>query len=455
MDGSTIVAGARGHTVGGNHGAGAVYVFSEPAAGWANRTQTAELTASNGAAGDSLGGSVAVDGSTIVAGAPGQPNVSYNSSPGVVYVFSEPAGAWANATQTAELTASDRANSDGLGQSVAVDGSTIAAGAPNHRVGGNRQQGAVYVFSEPAGGWSNASQTSELTDWHGVAENVFGYSVAVSGSAITVGAHKLSAAGPNSAGAVYVLGPARPTVTSLKPDEGPVSSGTEVTVTGTNFVAGATVMFGSTPASSVTFVSGTQLTAIAPAGAPGSVDVTVGTPTSASAVSPKDLYAYGPPTIGLFTPSSGVTGSYVKITGTAFASGLVVWFGTLRSPNVIILSATQLEARVPNGDPGPSTITISDVQGRATSTSQFAPTLSITGFTPISAAPGTVVTVTGLEFNSSSVVAFHGLAAPTSLISSTELQAIVPAGASSGSVKVTETTTPTGTFTSRNGFTVT
>jgi hypothetical protein len=132
VSGSTIVAGAAGN----NGGEGAVYVFSESAGGWAAATQTAELTASDG--GDQLGSSVAVSGSTIVAGAAGR-----NTDRGAVYVFSEPAGGWANGTQTAELTASDGATGDFLGASVAVSGSTIVAGAPLR----NSFRGAVYVFS--------------------------------------------------------------------------------------------------------------------------------------------------------------------------------------------------------------------------------------------------------------------------------------------------------------------
>jgi len=199
--GSTIVAGASRH--GGE--AGAVYVFSKPASGgWKNATQTAELTATGGAAPDALGHSVAASGSTIVAGAPGA-----SSYQGAVYVFSEPlSGGWKNATQTAELTASDPgAAYDVLGGSVAVSGPTIVAGAAGHTVNGHLRQGAVYVFSEPAsGGWKNATQTAELTAADGVANDTMG-AVAISepGSTIVAGAagHKVN--GVSEAGAAYVF----------------------------------------------------------------------------------------------------------------------------------------------------------------------------------------------------------------------------------------------------------
>src|SRR5205823_6587803 len=113
--------------------------------------QGAELSSNDGAAGDLLGASVAISGTTIVAGA-FEKTVGKNVGQGAVYVFEKPASGWANATQTAELTASDGAANDILG-SAAISGDTIVAGAPDHKVGNNAGQGAVYVFVKPASGW--------------------------------------------------------------------------------------------------------------------------------------------------------------------------------------------------------------------------------------------------------------------------------------------------------------
>jgi hypothetical protein len=150
ISGSTIAAGCVLHAVGANSEQGAVYVFSEPAAGgWVNSTQTAELTASDGSAGDALGYSVAITGSTIVAGAP-QHSVAANSQQGGVYLFAAAAaGGWRNATQAAELAASDGAAGDALGYSVAISGSTIVAGAPEHAIAGRGSPGDAYVFGPP------------------------------------------------------------------------------------------------------------------------------------------------------------------------------------------------------------------------------------------------------------------------------------------------------------------
>jgi hypothetical protein len=120
-----------------------------PASGWANATQSAELTASDGAANDTFGRSVAISGSTIVVGAPIH-MIGANIEQGAAYVFTMPASGWANATQRAELTASDGVAGDGLGASVAVSRSTIVVLAPDRKLGANGFQGAAYAFVNPA-----------------------------------------------------------------------------------------------------------------------------------------------------------------------------------------------------------------------------------------------------------------------------------------------------------------
>ena len=200
VSGGTIVVGDPSATVGSNFGQGAVYVFAEPASGWANATQTAKLTASDGAAFDFLGFSVAISGNTVVAGAYGA-----NSSQGAAYVFAEPASGWANATQTAKLTASDGAAGTEFGWSVAVSGNTVVAGEPLAEVGTTVNQGAAYVFAEPASGWANATQTAKLTASDGAFEDQLGSSVAISGGTVAAGAPNAKLGSPNSIGAVYVF----------------------------------------------------------------------------------------------------------------------------------------------------------------------------------------------------------------------------------------------------------
>jgi hypothetical protein len=77
-----------------------------------------------------------------------------------------------------------------------------------------------------------------------------------------------------------------PTLTAVSPTSGPIAGGTTVTLTGTGFLSGATVLFGSTASGSVTFLSATSLTAVTPVQAAGTVAVTVNNPDAKSATLP-------------------------------------------------------------------------------------------------------------------------------------------------------------------------
>jgi hypothetical protein len=168
ISGNTVVAGSptfgNVSQVGGN---GAAFVWVEPPTGWTDmHTQSANLTASDGQSGDMLGTSVAISGDAVVAGAPDRtiPNGAGAFDQGAAYVFTEPPSGWANMTQTAELTASDGATNDRLGKSVAIAGDTVVAGAPSHtnpNGSGYTEQGAAYVFGLPATG--TVQQTSTVT----------------------------------------------------------------------------------------------------------------------------------------------------------------------------------------------------------------------------------------------------------------------------------------------------
>ncbi len=83
-----------------------------------------------------------------------------------------------------------------------------------------------------------------------------------------------------------------PTVTGVEPAEGPEAGGTEVTIHGAGFRAGATVEFGPSPASNVNVTSAESITATAPAGS-GVADVVVTTTVGTSPINSADEYAYG------------------------------------------------------------------------------------------------------------------------------------------------------------------
>ena len=205
-DGTAVVGAPQDHTRNG-----AAYVFIRDSGGsW---SEVAQLTASDGALDDEFGHSVAVDGNTIVIGAPqDDDNVSNLRNFGSAYVFTMPGGGWAgNITETAKLTASDGAADDEFGHSVAVDGDTVVVGAhqANLEDTGNNplnNSGAAYVFIKPASRWATGDETAKLTESVSgrALHDRFGQSVAVQGDTVVVGAHLDDHKG-SDAGAVFVF----------------------------------------------------------------------------------------------------------------------------------------------------------------------------------------------------------------------------------------------------------
>ncbi|MGO9228064.1 MAG: beta strand repeat-containing protein, partial [Bryobacteraceae bacterium] len=105
-----------------------------------------------------------------------------------------------------------------------------------------------------------------------------------SAGAVTVTAFVNGRSGSLTNGFTYISNvPAPPSVTSVSPSSGSTAGGTAVTITGTNFAAGATVTFGGTAAANVVVVNGTTITATTPVGSAGAVTVTVTNPGAQSA----------------------------------------------------------------------------------------------------------------------------------------------------------------------------
>ena len=206
VDGETVVVGAHldDHTDGAgdtDDDEGAAYVFTKPFTGWADMTQTAKLTAFDAAASDEFGISVAVDGNTVLVGAH-----QYDSGKGAAYVFTKPYTGWADSNETAKFIASDAAANDEFGISVALDGDTAVIGAyqddhtddGGHTIG---NAGSAYVFTKVSGVWS---QKAKLIASDGAANDEFGISVAVNSDTVVVGAYQDDDNG-NQSGSAYAF----------------------------------------------------------------------------------------------------------------------------------------------------------------------------------------------------------------------------------------------------------
>ena len=207
VDGDTAVIGAYQDN-GNGADSGAAYVFTRNDGVWDDGVK---LTASGGAAYDNFGISVAVDGDTVVVGAPGNDGAGADS--GSVYVFVKPTGAWATSTETAKLTASDGAALDYFGYSVAVVGDTVLVGAyqDDDEENDSEDSGSAYIFTKPnsSGGWADwdpmvDTETAKLTTSDGADDDWFGVSVALDGNTAVIGASGDDDKGIDS-GSVYVF----------------------------------------------------------------------------------------------------------------------------------------------------------------------------------------------------------------------------------------------------------
>ncbi len=141
-----------------------------------------------------------------------------------------------------------------------------------------------------------------------------------------------------------------PTVEDLSPQAGPLSGGTLVTVTGTNFMGTTAVRFGSAEAASFKIVSPTSILAEAPAGSAGAVDVTVTNAEGTSAESSADRFEYAPaPTVSKLSPRKGPAGggAPVTISGTGFTGATTVSFGSSPATELAVVSATTITAVAP------------------------------------------------------------------------------------------------------------
>ena len=223
---NTLVVGAAFE----GSGTGQVDVYVEPSGGWVSATQTALLTGSDSASGDAFGSSVAISGTTIAIGAPGA-TIGSNTGQGAVYAFTQPSGGWTNMTQTAKLTASDGAAGDALGNAVGTNGTTIYAGADSATVGANAAQGAVYQFNQTGGAWVTGTESAKISSSDGAASDQFGFSVAVAGPTLLVGAAAASVNGNLNQGAAYVFLQTSPPAVTTQPANATVASGGTATFT--------------------------------------------------------------------------------------------------------------------------------------------------------------------------------------------------------------------------------
>jgi hypothetical protein len=238
------------------------------------------------------------------------------------------------------------------------------------------------------------------------------------------------------------------TIGTIDPGEGPEAGGTTVTISGSCFTGATGVLFGLTPATSFTVVSDTEITAVAPAGNPGTTSVTViGAPLCGNGTDP-DGYEYlaAPDATGIL-PAEGseLGGTIVEITGTRFTGATAVSFDGIAAAQFTINSDSSITATTPAHAPATVEAIVRGPGGAAAPLDYtFIAEPVIPGTEIDTVDPGTgpetggnTVTITGSCFTGATAVLFGDTPATSfTVVSDTTITAVVPAGVA-GVVDVT------------------
>jgi hypothetical protein len=252
----------------------------------------------------------------------------------------------------------------------------------------------------------------------------------------------------------YTYNGTAPTVTGVALSSGPAAGGTAVFVTGTNLNGATSVKFGTTAATSFSVLDSGTILAVAPALTAGTYDITVTTPYGTSATSSADQFtAVVAPSVSGVGPSSGPTGggTSVTVTGSGFTGASQVYFGSVAASAFTVNSDTSITATAPAQLSGTVDITVVTTGGTSAIFASDHYTYNATAPTVTAVSPnrgptagGTLVTITGTNFNGATQVTFGGVAATSvTILSATQITASAPAeSAATVDVRVT---TPYGT----------
>jgi len=173
--------------------------------------------------------------------------------------------------------------------------------------------------------------------------------------------------------------PTVPVVTSVAPVEGPEAGGTVVTIKGEHFEGATEAKFGTTTATELKVVSGTEVTVKDPTHTAGTVDVTVKTPAGTSTTSSTDHFTYQapappPPPVPVVTSVAPVEGpeaggTVVTIKGEHFEGATEAKFGTTTATELKVVSGTEVTVKDPTHTAGTVDVTVKTPAGTSTTSS--------------------------------------------------------------------------------------
>ncbi len=319
-DGSTALIGGPGDS----GRAGAAWTFARAGGEWV--AQGPKLTAGTEESGEGrFGYSVALNagGGTALIGARGDAE-----NVGAAWVFTRSGSDWTQ--QDSKLTGQGEVGASQFGYSAALSASGDTA-----LIGGvrdNEALGAAWAFTRSGNDWTQPGE--KLTDEVERGPSTFGTSVALAangGSALVGGPR---ATGKLGAVAEFLGDPEpAPHVTAVAPTSGPATGGTPVTITGSGFLAGATVQIGSA-ATSVTVVSDTEITAVTRATPAGSDEVVVTDLDGVSSDGPSYTYLEPETLPAKDEPTTGGE----PLTTAAGSSGVLASIATVLAPPKLAVS---------------------------------------------------------------------------------------------------------------------
>lgn len=186
LEGDLLFVGAYGDDDNGLT-SGSVYIYDRNLGGVGAWGQVTKINATGGLSGDQFGIDLNVSGDVLVVSAFGDDDGG--SVSGAAYVFERNAGGTDNWGQVKKLTASDPSSFDFFGRSLDVDGDTIVIGA----YGDDEPElnsGSAYIFERNEGGTNNWGQVTKLLASNSGVTHQYGYSVAVVGDTVVVGAQQ-------------------------------------------------------------------------------------------------------------------------------------------------------------------------------------------------------------------------------------------------------------------------
>ena len=237
----------------------------------------------------------------------------------------------------------------------------------------------------------------------------------------------------NSPSAFTVIG-AGPYVTSFSPITGGTS--TKVNINGFHFTGVTNVSFNGQPGLNLIANSDTLLQVQPPS------NVLTGpiTVSGSTGVFVTSSNFFGNPSVAKVTPNAGRAGTNVVVSGTNLLGASAVYFGSRASTSFTVQNNSNILATVPVGA-STGLIRVVTPAGSAFSVTNFVVSPTLAGFSPAFGPVGTAVTLTGINLNASTpTVQFNGVtAAKLNSVTSTQVVAVVPAGATTGRISLSTT----------------